>query len=428
MPDRSDVVVVGGGVMGVSLALHLLEAGVENVRLLERDGLFEGTSGAGGGFLAPWTTISPLHGAESKALPIERYGMDFYAGLHAAGYDIDYRRNGVLWVAASEAAWNQVQQLTWYAADPGSFEVEPGRMAELTGGAVSGDGVYGGRYLPCGAQVTTAKVAVAMADRITERGGVIDTRRPVSEIRVRNGRVTGVETPGGAVDCETVVVAAGAWSNRLLEPLGAFLPAVPQVTSRIITEPLGIPETMPVLMLQGLMPGEPGGGTVLWVRGHHGGLLWGGMYTTYPRNILVDAPVPDRLDELPTDGVLENQRVARAATFIPALSRPASIRVKHGAPCYTPDDMALVGPVPGVEGLYAMGGDNELGVTHGPGFGKALADRVAHGTSDLADLTPWRIDRFGNRFTNQAETFQAVVESVGQLLVGEDFAAAGEPR
>jgi sarcosine oxidase subunit beta len=426
--DRCDIVVVGGGIMGASLALHLLEAGAGSVRLLERDGLFEGTSGAGGGFLAPWTVMNPMHGSESPTLPVELYSMRFYAELAAAGHDIDYRNNGVLWTAASESAWEQLAMSSWKPGDPAAETVGPERIAELPGGLVAADGVAGGQWTPSGAQVYTAKVGVALARRITELGGVIDTRRPVSGITVTGGRVTGVDTATGPVHCDHVAIAAGAWNNQLLAPLGVFLAGVPQVTSRIITEPIGIPETLPVLMLQGIMPDEPGGGTMLWVRVHEGGLLWGGMYTGFPRDVLVDAPIPDRLDELPTDGVVENLRVAKAATFMPLLSQPASIRVKHGAPCYTPDDLALIGPVPGIDGLYALGGDNELGFTHGPGFGKALADHIVRGHTDLVDLAAFRIDRFGDRYTNDTETLAGVAEQFGALLAGGELAVAGESR
>jgi glycine/D-amino acid oxidase-like deaminating enzyme len=426
--DRCEIVVVGGGIMGASLALHLLEAGAGSVRLLERDGLFEGTSGAGGGFLAPWTVMNPMHGSESPTLPVELYSMRFYAELAAAGYDIDYRNNGVLWTAASESAWEQLAMSSWKPADPGGETVDPERIAELTGGLVAAEGVAGGQWAPSGAQVYTAKVGVALARRITELGGVIDTRRPITGITVTGGRVTGVDTPTGPVHCDHVAVAAGAWNNQLLAPLGVFLAGVPQVTSRIITEPIGIPETLPVLMLQGIMPDEPGGGTMLWVRAHEGGLLWGGMYTGFPRDVLVDAPIPDRLDELPTDGVVENLRVAKAATFMPSLSRPASIRVKHGVPCYTPDDLALIGAVPGIDGLYALGGDNELGFTHGPGFGKALAEHIVLGHTDLVDLAAFRIDRFGDRYTNDTETLAGVAEQFGALLAGGELAVAGDSR
>jgi sarcosine oxidase, subunit beta len=426
MADRSEVVVIGGGVLGASAALHLLAAGVRDVRLIERDGLFQGTSAAGGGFLGPWTALAPIHGAASRALPIERYGMDFYAEMDAAGHDIDYRHNGILWVAASEATWAQVQQMAWDTADPDSYTVDPDDLRELTGGIVSPEGVHGAKFMPSGAQVFTTKVGRAMADRIRRDGGVIETRRPATGLVVRGGRVRAVETPHGRIDCDTVVLAAGAWSNELLRPLGVYIPAVPQITSRLITGDLGIPAALPVLMLQGMLPGEPGDGTVLWVRGHGNGLLWGGMYTTYPRNVLVATPMPERLDELPIDGVLENQRAARAARFMPALSRPTSIRIKHGAPCYTPDNMALMGPVPGVAGLHVMGGDNEVGFTHGPGFGRLIADHIVRGSSELADLGTWRIDRFGDRYRDPAEAFAGVAESLGELF-DEDglFEAAG---
>lgn len=422
MADTADVVIVGGGIMGMSLALHLLQVGARNVRLLERDGLFEGTTSAGAGFLSPWSVLSPLHGAESKVLPIELYGLQFYADLQAAGYDIGYRRNGVLWVTASEGAGIRDKDQPWLAADPNSVMLGPDQITELTGGVVLGDRVQGALYMPNGAQITPVKVGAALAHRITELGGVIETRRPITGLRVHGGRALGVDTPTGQVDCGTVVIAAGAWSGALLSEVGFFLPTFPQITSRIITEPIGIPETMPTLMLLGTLPDEPGGGTVLWGRWHDGGLLWGGVYTTYPRDILVDAPVPDRFDDLPTDGVIEDQRVARAASYMPTLSQQTSLRIKHGAPCYTADEMALVGPVPGVVGLYALAGDNEQGITQSPGYGRALAEHIAGGSSDFVDLYHWRLDRFGDRFHNQAQVMDGFAASYEALGVGDTAA------
>jgi sarcosine oxidase, subunit beta len=419
MTDTADVVIVGGGIMGMSLALHLLQAGARNVRLLERGDLFEGTSSAGAGFLGPWSVMTPLHGTESKMLPIELYGLQFYADLHAAGYDIDYRRNGVLWVTASEGAWLDDKDEPWLAADPDSAVLRPDEITKLTGGVVLGDRVQSGLYMPNGAQVTTVKVGAALAHRITELGGVIETRRPVTGVRVHGGRALGVDTPAGPVDCGTVVLAAGAWSGALLSEVGFFLPAFPQVVSRIITEPIGIPETLPTLMLFGTLPDEPDGGPILWARWHDGGLLWGGHYTTHPRDMLVDAPVPDRLDDLPIDGVLEDQRVARAASYMPALSQSASLSFTHGAPCYTSDLMPLVGAVPGVDGLYAIAGDNELGITQGPGYGKALAEQIAAGSSDFVDLHPWRLDRFGDQFRNQAQVMDGLTASIVAVMADD---------
>jgi sarcosine oxidase, subunit beta len=420
MTEHSEIVVVGGGIFGMSTALHLLRAGATSVRVLERDGVFQGTTGAGGGFLAPWTTLSPLHGETSPMLPVERYGMEFYADIAAAGHDIDYRHNGVLWVTASEESRDMNEGLAFDVADPGTRFLRGADIDELTAGVVDGSRIAGAQFMPSGAQITTSKLGPVMTGMIEELGGIVETRRPVDDLLVENGRVVGVRTPHGDIGADHVVVAAGAWSGALLEKQGFFLPTVPQVTSRIVTDDLGLPDTTPVMMIVGTMPDEPGGGTVLWVRWHDGGLLWGGMYTCFPRDVLVGAPVPDRLDELPTDGVLENLRVAAAADFIPALGRPTSIRVKHGAPCYTPDDLALLGPVPGIDGLHVVGGDNEIGVTHGPGFGRVVADTLLHGHSEFADITPWRVDRFGDRFTDQAATLRAVSEQFDQLVGDRD--------
>lgn len=420
MSEHCDVVVIGGGIFGMSTALHLLRAGAGDVRVLERDGVFEGTTGAGGGFLAPWTTVSPLHGADSPMLPVERYGMSFYADLAAAGHDIDYRRNGVLWVSASADAWQMNGTLAWATADPDSRPVTGTEIGTLTDGTLDGAGVAGAQWLPAGAQITTSKLGPVMTRLVREHGGRVDTRRPVDDLLVENGRAVGVVTERGEIRADTVVLAAGAWSAALIEKQGFFLPTVPQVTSRIITDDLGLPESLPVMMIIGVLPDEPGGGTPLWVRWHEGGLLWGGMYTCHPRNALVGASVPDRLDELPTDGVLEDRRVAEAADWFPALSWPTSVRVKHGAPCYTPDDLALLGPVPGIRGLHVLAGDNEIGVTHGPGFGRIVAEHIVHGRSELADLAPWSVGRFGDRYADQLSTLRAVTESFEGLVGDRD--------
>ncbi|TKK91425.1 FAD-binding oxidoreductase [Herbidospora galbida] len=392
MADRCDIAVIGGGVMGLALAVHLLEAGAGDVRLVERDTVGEGTTAAGGGFLGDWAPYEQ----ESAAA---RYGRAFYARLQEEGDDIGYRSDGMMYVAAGEAVWQEL--IAWQTGTPlSAAEVE-----RVTDGAVPADNVRGGVLISDGGQVHAPKVATALAKRFRAGGGRLDTRRPVTAISTAKGRVRAVETTAGPITCGAVVVAAGAWSGALTRDLGFFLPAAPQVTSRVSTEPLDIPGTLPLLFLTGLTSDEPGGGTLLWVREHEGGLLWGGTYATFPRDVLIDAPVPDRLDELPIDGVLEILRIAGlGALVMPALARRSRLRIKHGAPCHTPDSRALIGPVPGVEGVYVLAGDNEAGITYGPGYGKALADHITRGTP----LDQWRPDRFGDRFTTQRQVVDAL--------------------
>ncbi|MBS1883633.1 MAG: FAD-binding oxidoreductase [Actinobacteria bacterium] len=405
MSETADVVVVGGGVMGCSLALHLREAGAERVRVLERDGLFEGTSAAGAGFLALWGTFNPAQGEEELA--VERYGIEYYRGLQESGHDVDFVHNGTLFVAAEDAGWEQIQSFAEGGEKAINVVIDAERVEALTDGVIAAAEIRGGVLQPIAGQVSTEKVGVAMRELLDEAGVVVETRRPVSALDLKGERSTGVQTPQGPIAADVVVLAAGAWSNGLLEPHGAYLPTVPQITSRIITEELGIPRTMPTLFLMGLTP-EPGG-TFLWLRRHHGALLWGGTYGIPPRNAFVGNPPPPRLDEVPIDGVLECQRLAaKASRFMPVLNRYRSLTLKHGAPCFTADTRALIGPVPGIEGLFAMAGDNEAGVTHGPGFGKALAETIVHGSNELADIEAWRIDRFEQPLRDDAAVAEAM--------------------
>ncbi len=388
--EIADVVVIGGGVIGASVACHLASAGMD-VRLLERDGLSQATSAAGAGFVAPWAALSPGKGDEE--LLVERYGIEYYRQLSSDGYDIDFAANGMLWIAPDQTTWEQLVTLGPTEENAERRLIDAAQIEHLTGGAIRAEQVVGAISSPTGIQVSAGKAGPAMLARATLKDGAVHTRRPVSGIKAIGGKVTGVDTPTGAVACGAVVVAAGAWSNALLRPLGAYLPTIPLMTSRVTTEPLGIPATMPMLFLLGLSQSPLA--SFLWVRGQDGALIWGGHYEVPPRDAFVGKPVPERFDQIPIDGVLDCQQRAKSATrFMPSLGAYRSMTLAHGAPCFTPDQRALVGAVPGIDGLYAIAGDNEAGVTHAPGFGKVLADHIVSGESELTSMDSWRIDRF----------------------------------
>ena len=398
MEERADAVVVGAGVQGAALALHLLERGLDDVVLLDRGAPFAGTSGAGAGFVALWAAVTARpYGAEELA--VEHYGLAFYRRLHDAGHDLDLAQNGMLLVGASDAALAGFADIVRTDRDPDTAVVTGAEVERLTAGTIVGEEVAGGVFQPAAAHVYTPKVGRALVAAVERAGGRIAPHRPVTALAVEGGRVVGVRTPAGPVAADVVVLAAGAWTNALLRPHGVFLPMAPQITSRIISAPLGLPDTLPALMLAGVTPDGPR----LWLRGHEGGLLWGGVYLGPARDALVGAdPLPDDLGGLPDDGVRACEAVAAAATAVmPALGRMRTLRVDHGVPCFTPDSRALVGAVPGIDGLYALAGDNEAGVTHGPGFAKALADHIVTGASDLAGLDAWRLDRFDGAYATE---------------------------
>jgi sarcosine oxidase subunit beta len=410
MAENVEAVVVGGGILGASAALHLVEAGVSDVVLVERDGLAQATSHAGAGFVGIWAQgyLPPWKGEEVE---LERYGLEFYDRLAQEGHEFDYKRNGNLWAATTEEALDRyLEPIANHEAVPDRQVLDPAEVEEVTGIIVA-EAIHGGVLFPNGCQVSAPKATAAVAERFAKAGGRLEIRRPVSRVVVENGRVAGVETERGRVNAGIVILAAGAWTNVLLRELGVVVPMVPLVQSRIVTEPLGVPPTMPTLMLQEF--------DFIWLREERGGLLWGSSYELAPRNAFAEDDPPERFDHLPLDGVLKVQEDGRRASLaIPVLGRYKSMTIAQGAPCYTPDLRGTVGPVPGVEGLFVVGGCNEAGVTHGPGYGKLVADLVVSGGSSLTDAEPFRPDRFGDEYPDGPAVIARMNQVMGTIFAG----------
>jgi sarcosine oxidase, subunit beta len=410
MAESADAVVVGAGILGASAAAHLLEAGVSDVLLLERDGVGQATSSAGAGFVGLWAG-GYLPAWKDEELEVERYGLDFYRRLADDGYEFGYKQNGNLWAATNDEAWQAfVERIASHEGVPERKVLSPEEVEEVTG-IIPARGVVGGVLFPNGCQVSAPKASEAVAARFAGRGGRVDVRRPVERIVVESGRVVAVETQRGRVDTGIVVLAAGAWTNGLLGQLGIWAPMVPLVQSRIVTEPLGVPPTMPTLMLQEF--------SFIWLREENGGLLWGSTYEEAPRLAFLEQAPPDRFDNLPLDGVFKVQRDGlEASKAIPVLARYRSMTVAQGAPCYTADLRGLLGPVPELEGLYVLGGCNEAGITHGPGWGKLLAELIVDGSASLTDSEVFRLDRFGEQCRTGADVVAGMDEVVGSIFAG----------
>src|SRR4051794_29271250 len=184
LPQRAEIVVVGGGILGCATALHLLRRGVGDVVVLERDGLAQATSHAGGGFVGRWGGgYVPAWG--DQELLLESYGIDFYGALAADGLAFGYKRNGSLWAATTPEAWDRY--LDVIATHPGvehKQALTPAEVDELTGGVIQAAGVVGGVLHPEGCQVQAPRATAAIAALVTLAGGRIHTRTPVTGLAV----------------------------------------------------------------------------------------------------------------------------------------------------------------------------------------------------------------------------------------------------
>jgi sarcosine oxidase, subunit beta len=375
-------------VLGCSAALHLMLRGCESVALLERDWIGGATTGAGAGLLGRWSAgFVPAWGDDELAL--ESYGLDFYRELAERGYELGYRANGLLFLGAAERS---LAALTRHDA----LEVlTPAEVEPLTEGFVRAGGVAGGAFDRRGAQLSAPAAARALARRFSALGGDPLEHEPVSSIRERAGGFV-LETAAGRLVCETLVLAAGAWTNAILKALGAWLPLVPLVATRLTSAPLRVPPDLPAIQFCD--------GRRIYLRGNDERLTWGCAYEREPRYAFVQAEPPHRLDYLPRDCVAEMERAARElAEAIPALSRARTAQAQHGAPCHTADLKPLIGELPGVPGLFVVAGDNYAGLTHAPGAGRLLAELVTGVGETSVDPHPYRPGRFDYELRNGAE-------------------------
>lgn len=406
--DQSDVIVVGAGALGASTALHLVKAGVENVILVDKDGPGSGTSKAGAGFVGPLAAGWDAGWGRSE-LDVEYFSIDFYTDL-ATRHDIDFRHSGHLYIARDAEAWKHIEKFHDTDTVPDSQLVEPDDIRAVTNGFLDGSLFHRAVFQPSAVQLSAGKAARAIAAEFVTLGGRVESRRSVTGLIKNGSAVTGVETEHGPLFADKVVVAGGSWTNTILGG-DYFLPQVPLVLSRMITEPLSVPANFPALNFAGY---SDDGSGLLWVREDCGRLNWGMSYPDYPRDDLVDNPIPDRFDDIRLDGIFQVRRASQSLShLIPGLATD-KFWVAHGAPCLTPDRRALIGPIDERPGLYVVGGCNGVGIQHGPGWGKVAAEIVT-GTTPFVDARPWNANRFGGLYSTNRDVFLALAARSGPM-------------
>jgi sarcosine oxidase subunit beta len=384
--NDADVLIVGAGVLGTSLACHLLDRGAGRVMILDAATPAAATSGAGAGFVGLWAA-GYAHFLTAAELELERYSIGYYRGLP----DADCLANGNLFLATTQDGWDR-----WVAtvarhpfAPPDTRHLTPAEVAAVTGGVVAAASVVGGVLHPGGIQVSAGRATRALAARVIEAGGQLAERTRVTGLLSSGSRFTGVRTDAGPILARNVVLACGAWTNDLLAGAGRRLPLLRMVATRVVSPPSAVPDTMPTVMV----PDRYG----LWLRAHRSGLTWGNG-DGYAPSFELDGPVFGSAGEpRPRHAVLLDRLLARLGPDLRTLIPEHDTSVGwwlQGVPVMTPDRAFLAGPVPGADGLYVIAGDNEMGVTHGPGLGRLMAEVIYEGGSDWVDASRYRLDRF----------------------------------
>jgi len=241
MTERAEVIVVGGGVMGLSTAFHLAEAGVD-VLLLERDELGSGsTCRAAGGVRAQFSDPANIELARRSLAAFERFGQ-------RPGAEIDLRQHGYLFLLDDEVDVDAFEAGVRLQNELGV----PSRMLTVDQALelsplVVGDGLLAAAFSPTDGHCTPEAVVQGYARGARALGARIRRHCEVTGIEVADGAITGVRTTQGLVDTSTVVVTAGAWSAAVGEMAGVSLPVVPLRRQIIVTSEMpGMPADLPM--------------------------------------------------------------------------------------------------------------------------------------------------------------------------------------
>ncbi len=426
MTETADVVIIGSGIVGSSVAYHLAQAGCASVLVIEREA-HQGKGSTGksmGGVRAQFST--PVN------IRMSKYSIDFFSKFdEVVGHPADYRAHGYLFCATNEShlAYLRanrerqnalgVSNVEWVSSEDIVKMVPQLRVDDILGGTFCPtDGFVDPHSVMMGFMINAREKGVRLLLDTTVTGiqfdpgnagaspagardspsGVNKTRPAADAERFRTSerqsreasadeapalqvmewrRISGVQTTRGFVSTRVVVNAAGAWAAQIAEMAGAELPVEPLRRQLVPTEPFDrLPQRFPMVIDMS--------------NGFH--------FRREGKGILLAWNDPDETPGFKTefDLTFVEKILTHAASRVPVLAEAEVNPRRAWAGLYemTPDHHAIIGPAPNVEGLYFVNGFSGHGVMHSPASGKVAADMILHGRSDLIDARQLSVQRF----------------------------------
>lgn len=402
IPDRAEVVIVGGGIAGCSIAYHLTKIGIRDVVLLERKQLTSGTTWHAAGL------VTQLR-ATRRMTELAKYTGELFGRLEEeTGQATGFKRRGSLRVANTSARYEELARGASMGRNFGLpvEAVSPGEIKERWG-PIDLDGIVGGFWFPQDGQVNPSDVTMAYAKGARMGGARVLEQTPVSRILVENGRAVGVMTDQGPIRSETVVICGGMWSRDLAATAGVALPLHAAEHFYMVTEPIdGLPKDLPVLFL---------GDEWTYYKEDAGKLLVGLFEPVAKPWGQNGIPEDFCFGTLPED-VDHVAPILEAATRrVPVLQKTGIQLFFNGPESFTPDDRYLLGETPEVPGLFCACGFNSIGILSSGGVGKVLADwiRDRRPPMELADVDVRRMQSFQ---INRRYLHDRTVETLGLLF------------
>ena len=409
LPEKARVVIIGGGVIGCSVAYHLAKLGWKDVVLLERKQLTSGTTWHAAGLIAQLR-------ATKNMTKLAKYSQELYGNLAAeTGVETGFKRCGSITVALNE---ERLEEINRQAAMARSFgvEAEPISPAEVKAKYehLNIDGVKGGVYLPLDGQGDPANIAHALAKGARQNGALVKEGYLVTDIHKEGRRVTGVtwedkngET--GSIEAEHVVNCGGMWGHSIGRMAGVNVPLHSCEHFYIVTEAIPGLTQMPVLRV----PDE-----CAYYKEDAGKMLLG-AFEPVSKPWTLDIPKDFEFDQLPEDFDHFEPILEAAVERLPMLAEAGIHTFFNGPESFTPDDAYHLGLAPELDNFWVAAGFNSIGIQSAGGAGSALAQWMDEGQKpfDLGDVDISRMQPFQG---NKTYLFERSKETLG-LLYADHF-------
>ncbi|MCB1431463.1 MAG: GcvT family protein [Alphaproteobacteria bacterium] len=401
LPQRADVVIIGGGIVGCSIAYHLTKDGITNVALLERKQLTSGTTWHAAGLVGQLRATRNL-------TELAKYTTTLFEGLEEeTGQSTGFKQNGSISVALNDG---RLEELIRGASMAKNFGLD---VQVISAGEIKErlphynmDGVKGGVFLPKDGQVNPIDITQALAAGARSRGAKIFENTKVTRVLVKDGAAYGVETADGTILADKIVVASGMWSRELGRSIGVNIPLHACEHFYIVSEPIAeLPRNMPVvrvpdectyykedagkLMVGAFEPkAKPWGG---------GGIDDDHAFVTLPEDMDHFEPI-----------------LADAINRVPLLETAGIQLFFNGPESFTPDVRYYLGAAPEVKNVFVAAGFNSIGIQSSGGAGLVLSKWIKNGHPPM-DVSGMDIRRIHPFQSVKSYVRDRVSESLGLL-------------
>lgn len=399
LPDSAQVVIIGGGVIGCSVAYHLVKQGYHDVLLLEQGQLSSGTTWHAAGLVGQLRSHASMTG-------LIRYSTQLYAELEMeTGLSTGWKNCGSISVARTRERMTQLRRTASAARAQGiDVEMISAQQALDLWPLMSIDDLQGGIWLPGDGKANPSDLTQSLARGARNGGARIHEGVRVTGIDTEQSRVSGVQTSHGPIQSEIVVNCAGQWARKIGLMCGVSVPLHSAEHMYIVTGKIpGTHPDLPVLR-------DPDG--YIYFKEEVGGLAMGGFEPDAKPWGMDGIPDDFVFSLLPDDWDQFEILMNNALVRVPQLAETDVRKFFNGPESFTPDNNFLLGEAPELDNFYIGAGFNSMGIASAGGAGKALAEWIVNGSATM-DLWPVDIRRFAPFNNNARWLHDRIKETLG---------------